>query len=228
MKNILAMLVLLFAAACSLPATKSRETGDTAAVHVDLIRGLLAQGQYYAALAHIDDERQQSGDSDELRALRGDALASLGRTAEAEATYRSLLKGPQASEAYHGLGMLRVRTDPTAGISFLRAAVQQRPTSAEWRNDLGYALMSLGRLQEALTELATATELAPGEERYRNNLVILLILKKDEAGLVRLVKQWNVTPATLSELRKRALSVPVRLAPPVARPTQQAQNPVKH
>ena len=227
MKTILAMLVLLLAAACSLPATKSREPGDTAAVHIDLIRGLLAQGQYYAALAHIDDERR-AGDNDELRALRGDALASLGRTGEAEAIYRSLLKGPQASEAYHGMGMLRVRTDPAAGIGFLRAAVQQRPTSAEWRNDLGYALMSAGRFQDALTELATATELAPGEERYRNNLVILLVLRKDEAGLARLAKQWNVTPATLSELRKRALSMPVHAAPPIARPAPAAQNPVKH
>jgi Flp pilus assembly protein TadD len=217
-KNIFAMLSLLLAVGCSLPAAKSREPGDTAALHTDLIRGLLAQGQYYAALAHIDDERRQSGDNDELRALRGDALSSLGRTAEADAAYRSLLKGPHAGEAYHGLGMLRVRSDPAAGIGYLRAAVQQRPTSAEWRNDLGYALMSAGRLQEALTELATATELAPGVERYRNNLVILLVLRKDEAGLTRLAKQWNVTPATLAELRRRAASVPVRTAQPPVKP----------
>lgn len=209
-RGLQAVLLLLAAAlsACALPAAKDRlSAGAESSLHTDLIRGLLANGQYYAALAHIDQERRQSGDSDELSALRADALAALGRANEADALYRSLLKGAYAGEGYHGLGLLHVGADPAAGIAYLRSAVARRPTAAQWRNDLGYALMRNGRLAEALPELATATELEPGAERYRNNLAILLILMKDEVRLARLAQQWNLKPATLGELRRQAQAV---------------------
>ncbi len=218
-------LLLLSAAlalsACSLPALKGGASSSTeAAVHADLIRGMLGNGQYYAALAHIDDERRRSGESDALSALRADTLAALGRTAEADAMYRKLLRGEYAGDGYHGLGLLHVRAHPDVGISYLRAAVARRPTTAQWRNDLGYALMSNGRFKEALPELATATELAPATERYRNNLVILLILMKDEARITRLKSQWNISQQTLGELRRQAQAVQAPAAP--AKPAKPA------
>jgi Flp pilus assembly protein TadD len=139
--------------------------------------------------------------------LRADALAAMGRTAEADELYRSLLHGDYAGEAYHGLGLLHVRSNPAMGIDFLRNAVAQRPTNAQWRNDLGYALMTNGLLAGAQTELATATELDPSSEKYRNNLVILLILMKDDARLARLRQQWKLSPETLGELRRQAQAV---------------------
>jgi Flp pilus assembly protein TadD len=203
----------LLVAACATPLTrKGVDAADAAAVHSDLIRGLLSQGQYYAALAHIDDQARVRGDNDELRALRADTLSALGRRPEAEALYRGLLQGRYAGEGYHGLGLLYARTDPKAAIGSLRAAVKLRPTSAEWRNDLGYALMSAGRLSEALPEVATATELDPAVERYRNNLVILLILMKDESRVARLAQQWRLPQSALGDLRKQAQALQVRQA----------------
>jgi Flp pilus assembly protein TadD len=209
MRFALLIAIIALLQACALPQSRSESglANTDRAIHLDLIRGLLASNQYYAALAHIDDERKRSGDGDELRALRGDALAAMGRTAEADALYRSLLKGSHKAEGYHGLGLLHVQKHPDVGIDYLRSAVAQRPASAQWRNDLGYALMSNGRLKEALTELATATELDPGTERYRNNLVILLILMKDETRIARLKQQWALRPETLGELRRQAQAV---------------------
>jgi Flp pilus assembly protein TadD len=162
--NRLAIVLAVCAAlsACALPKFKSSSSSaPDSAVHTDLIRGLLASNQYYAALAHIDDERKRSGESEELSALRADTLTALGRTAEADAIYRRLLRGSYAAEGYHGLGLLHVRTNPATGIGYLKSAVAQRPTNAQWRNDLGYALMTNGRFADALPELATATELDP-------------------------------------------------------------------
>jgi Flp pilus assembly protein TadD len=199
--------------ACTLPMAKDRVSRTESSLHNELIRGMLGNGQYYAALAHIDDERRRSGESPELSALRADALAALGRTREADAIYRSLLQGEFAGDGYHGLGLLHVRTNPATGIAYLKSAVARRPTSAQWRNDLGYALMSNGRLSEALPEIATATELDPASERYRNNLMILLILMKDEPRITRLQSQWNLPSKTLGELRRQAQALQVQAKP---------------
>ena len=208
MKHLIAMVATLALAGCAMPVAKGGSSTSTeAAIHTDLIRGLLDHGQYFAALAHIDEEQRANGKSDQLSALRADALSAMGRTAEADETYRSLLHGDFAGEAYHGLGLLHVRTNAAAGIDYLRKAVALRPTSAQWRNDLGYALMSNGLLAGAQTELATATELDPASEKYRNNLVILLILMKDEARIARLKQQWNLKAETLGELRRQAQAV---------------------
>jgi Flp pilus assembly protein TadD len=221
-----AIVVTMLAALCgcgSMPVPKSGSPNSTeAAIHTDLIRGLLDHGQYYAALAHIDEEQRSSGKTDQLSALRADTLSEMGRTAEADEIYRTLLHGDFAGEGYHGLGLLHVRSNPAMGIDYLRTAVKARPTSAQWRNDLGYALMSNRLLAGAQSELATATELDPANEKYRNNLVILLILMKDEARLARLKQQWNIKPETLGELRRQAQAVQVQ-ARPAAVPVKPAR-----
>ncbi|HZP11887.1 MAG TPA: tetratricopeptide repeat protein [Nevskiaceae bacterium] len=219
---IIAMLLTL--AGCAMPVAKGGSSTSTeAAIHTDLIRGLLDHGQYFAALAHIDEEQKANGKSDALSALRADALAAMGRTAEADEIYRSLLHGDYAGDAYHGLGLLHVRSNPGMGIDYLRKAVAAHPTNAQWRNDLGYALMSNGLYAGAQTELATATELDPASEKYRNNLVILLILMKDEARIARIRQQWGLKPDTLGELRRQAQAVQVQARPvvtPAAKPAR--------
>src|SRR6478735_4540622 len=104
MKHALAIVAMLALAGCALPVAKGGSSTSTeAAIHTDLIRGLLDHGQYFAALAHIDEEQKANGKSDALSALRADALAAMGRTAEADEIYRSLAHGDYAGEAYHGL-----------------------------------------------------------------------------------------------------------------------------
>jgi Flp pilus assembly protein TadD len=118
--------------------------------------------------------------------------------------YRGLLNGHYAGDGYHGLGLLYAHRDPATALGYLRAAVKAQPTRAEWRNDLGYGLISAGKMSAALPELATAVELSPDTEKYHNNLLILLILMKDEAGVSRLTRQWNLSTASLGDLRRQA------------------------
>lgn len=175
-------------------------------VHLDLIRRMLEQNQNYAALAHIQ-ALQAQGNDNQLRLLEADTRRKLGQNASAQALYTALLPTAYAAPAYHGLGLITAQTDPAQSLDYLRRAVRLQPTSIEMRNDLGYALMLARRYPEAMTELSTAVELDPQGSKSRNNLVILMILMRDEASVQRLVREAQIDAATLADLRRRAQSI---------------------
>lgn len=182
------------------------------AVYADVIQALIAQEQYYAALAHIQQQQRQEGNSDELRFLEAEARRNLGQPGDAEKLYRQLLRSRYAAQSYRGLGLLYAPRDLNASVQYLREAVQRQPTSAEMRNDLGYALMSGGRYREALAEFATAVELEPGLDKARNNLIVLLILSHDEAGVKRVAAAGGVDDKSLAKLRRQAQNLSSRVA----------------
>lgn len=183
----------------------SAETGDIGGVHTDLIREMLAQQQYYAALAHIEEQRNRLGNRDDLEVLRAEALARLGDRDGAESAYQGLLRGRFAAEAHHGLGLLYVETEPGTAIRHLERAVGLRPTSARMRNDLGYALMRAGRLGAAQRQLATAVELDPGNRRWANNMVLLLLVQRQDAAAGRMARQAGIDEQLLDRLRREAV-----------------------
>ena len=210
------LLPLLLLSACS-----TTHGGDTAApdktgseipqiktdeIRLDLIRQMIDKGQYYAALANIEDQ-ELSGGSDELTLLEADARSQLGQRAKAEALYRRLLKTRQAGSAYHGLGLLYAKTDLDSAIRNLRYAVERAPTNVDFRNDLGYALMQAGRYTEAMPELSTAAELAPTQLKSRNNLIVLMMLVGDEGSVQRLARDSLATPEKMRELRDSAQQI---------------------
>ena len=180
------------------------------ALHDDLIREMLAQKKYYAALAHVQQQQAQTGDTPQLRWLEAEARRNLGQYQVAEELYKSLLSTPYVAEGRHGLGLLYSRVDLRAAVWQLQQAVQRRPTDAEMRNDLGYALMVAGRFNEALPQLATAAELDPDGSRSRNNLIVLLLLTHDEAGAKRVAAESGISADAMAGLRKQAAGFKVR------------------
>ncbi|MEQ1439611.1 tetratricopeptide repeat protein [Fontimonas sp. SYSU GA230001] len=208
--------LLLGLGGCALPqrvdAPQATAAGaaESRRVYTDLIRSMLEQRQYYAALAHVQERQREGGDRDELRYLEAEARRGLGQFEAADALYKGLLRSPQAARAYHGLGLLHAGRDLNAAAFYLREAAQRAPTDADVRNDLGYALLRAGRHAEAMTELATAVELAPDSEKARNNLILLLLVRGDEAAVGRVVRDAAVAPETVSRLRQQArmLSAP--------------------
>lgn len=187
-------------------------------VHRDLIRRMLDQGQYYAALAHIEAQTRSGGAGDaQLRLLEAEARRKLGQTAAAQQIYQQLINGPYSGEAHHGIGLLLVETNLPQALGYLRRAVQLQPTNVQMRNDLGYGFMLGRRYPEALTELATAVELDPRSSKSRNNLIILMMLMRDEASVQRIARESGVDANTLAGLRKQAQSM-AQTAKPAARP----------
>ena len=173
----------------------------------DAVRAMLDQGQYYAALAHIEEQKQGAADSPDLIYLEAEARRHLRQREQAEALYRRLMGGPLEGKAWHGLGLLTAPSDLDAAIRSLRNASAKLPTDVEIRNDLGYALMEAGRYTEALPELSTAAELAPSQLKSRNNLIILMLLTGNQAGADQMAKQSGATPETVKQLRSQAQAI---------------------
>lgn len=189
-------------------------------LYLDAVRGLIGQGQYYAAIAHVQEDRRTHGDTPELRLLEADARRNLRQNKNAETLYQSVLrgasKGPLAGKARHGLGLLYAGIDLTASLRELREATKLRPTDAAIRSDYGFALMQARRFAEARPELATASELAPDNIAARNNLLMLYYVQGDEAAANRLAVQTQVDAALLARLKAQAQSFKT-VKPPTVR-----------
>ncbi|QHS09316.1 tetratricopeptide repeat protein [Sinimarinibacterium sp. NLF-5-8] len=178
------------------------------AVYIDLIRSMLKQEQYYAALAHVQQRRASGArDNDELRFFEAEARRGLGQVAQAHELYQSLFKTALAGQAYHGMGLLYGRSNPLRALDYLKQAAQRLPADAQIRNDYGYALMRSGRMAEAMMELSTAVELAPDLDIARNNLLLLMMVQRNEAAVQRIISQAAVPAETVSRLRRQALTM---------------------
>lgn len=179
---------------------------ENRAVHRDLVQKMLEQGQYYAALAHIEDLKRSSGDSLELRYLEAEAKRNLNQTADALKLYNSLLNTQFDGQAHHGLGLLTFSVDRIGAVQHLRMAVQRQPTDSQFRNDLGFALMQSGRYSEALPELATAVELNPGNLKARNNLLVMLIASGNAPRARQLASESGMSDQDYAAAQKSAES----------------------
>lgn len=189
-----------------------------AALYLDAVRGLIGQGQYYAAIAHIQEDRRLYGDTAELRLLEADARRNLKQNKTAEALYQGVLRGasqgPLAGKARHGLALLYAGINLNASLREFREAARLKPTDATIRSDHGFALMQARRFDEAKMELFTAVELAPDNIAARNNLLILFYAQGDETRARWLAAQTQVDAALLARLKSQAQSF--KATPPAA------------
>lgn len=213
MKNLIGMLLIVVTvsgcATSGMPATQAlrapRGDAETDRVlYADLIRGMIEQQNFYAALAHIQEQQRLQGSTPELRYLEAETRRRLGQLDAAETLYSGLLRSSLAGAAYHGLGLLYADRDARRSIGYLQEAARRQPTHAQTRNDLGYALAVAGDHPAALVELATAVELDPASDKARNNLALLLMLSGDEDGVQRIVRETAMTADAVQRLRQQA------------------------
>lgn len=190
------------------PMTTRAERSQAKQLHTDLVREMIAQGRYYAALAHIEELQKSGGPRDELLLLHAQVLSKLDRRDEAEGEYRQLLGSAFDGEARHGLGLLYAEKNYPQSLLYLRDAARLRPTDAGIRNDYGYALMMGGQYSAARLHLATAYELNGAYDKYRNNYVLVLLLLKDEAEVQRVRRQSGFNDTILDNIRAQAGSWP--------------------
>jgi Flp pilus assembly protein TadD len=209
-----ALFLLLMLSACATapsaqgPATAQAESAPAKQLHTDLVREMIAQGRYYAALAHIEELQKTGGPREELLLLHAQVLAKLERKDQAEQEYKQLLGSAFDGEARHGLGLLYASKNFNQSLQYLRDAARLRPTDPGIRNDYGYALLMGGQYPEARLHLATAYELDSSADKYRNNYVLALLLFKDEAEIKRVRQRSDMTDKLLQNLRAQAQGWP--------------------
>jgi len=100
-----------------------------------------------------------------LAAFTRDALRhhKAGRLDKARPLYEQVLShAPGDARALHGLGVLLQGDEPARAVELLRAANLARPGVAVYQNNLGNALRSLGRRDEAEAAYREALRLDPG------------------------------------------------------------------
>jgi len=199
---------------------EARGPEENRKLHTDLIREMIGQERLYAAYAHLQAQERSFGDNLELKLLRAEIQRKLGRSIEAEADYKKLLDTPYEGYARHGLGLIYAKNNIVLGTKFLREAVELRPTDANMRNDLGYALMRQNKYTEARLHLATAFQLDSGSSLSRNNYMLILLLEGDQAEAARVARQTQIPPQQIARLKQQAKELGrITVAPKVSTPS---------
>ena len=120
------------------------------------------------ALAEYLEAQEANADRPEGQVNLAAIYGVQGRTEEAERAYLKALElDPWFAPAAVNLADLyRVTQRDGDGEAVLRKALERMPEDAGLRHALGLTLVRLGRLPEALDELAHAAEQAPGQARF--------------------------------------------------------------
>src|SRR5262249_4678593 len=116
----------------------------------------------------------------------GLALHEQGRFAEAERAYEEVLRQePRHFDALHLLGIIALQTSRTQrGIELIAKAIELNPNVAAAHNNLGSALNTLKRHEEALASYDKAIALKPDyAQAHSNRGAALNDLKRDEEAL---------------------------------------------
>lgn len=160
------------------------------AVRIEAARVLLPLGEaglpesrrasFRDALAELEASYRANDDRVEGRVGRGDMLARLGRSDEAEAAYRSALTlDPTAVPAAVNLADLyRARGDEARAEVVLREALTHSPRNPALEYALALTLVRQGRKAEAMTLLASAAKAAPD----RTDIVYAYAVSLADAG----------------------------------------------
>jgi len=174
-------------------------------MYLDLVYEMVRQGQYYAALAHLDQLEKKAPPAPQNVYLRAEALRGIGQPDQAGKLYRSLLEGCMAGYGLHGLGLLAADAGRLEEAEdFLVRAGRERPASADVHNDLGMVLLLEGRRALARREFLTAAELNRADSLPVENLIVLALMDDNPEEAERLAKHRRLTDDDLDRLTQRA------------------------
>ncbi|MCW8984918.1 MAG: tetratricopeptide repeat protein, partial [Thermoanaerobaculales bacterium] len=145
-------------------------------LHVALGERLAARGRGEEARRQFEIAAKAPTFSAATSNSRGMALLQLGRVAEAEATWRDVIRDhPEFGRAWLNLSSLSIQRRNWAEVErFARIAVEKEPNSAAAWNNLAIGLEELGRKAEAEGAYRKASEVDPRDYRALFNLGILL------------------------------------------------------
>ena len=180
---------------------------STTELYLTIVEGLVDQGRYRAALGYLDQYAVSEKKNPRFNMMYGEALLGVGKYDEAVQAFSALQGTDLAAVGYNGLGRVEASKGKWAlAENHFTQAVEARPSSADYLNNLGFAEIHLGdapALSRAEFNLRQAHELAPTSISIRNNLVLALTMagKKDEA---RAVIDGIATPRERADVQKFA------------------------
>jgi tetratricopeptide (TPR) repeat protein len=213
---VLIILAVLFATAQRAPGTAQRNLPTTPTGY-DKAFHLLQAGQVAEALAELDIALATDPDDPSLNNLRGLAAAQLGRTAEAETSFRKVIRLlPHVAMGYNNLAALLWQSGRHAeGVTAFRQALIEEPHNFTASVGLGTILAERGEYGEALPYLESAWssrggDFQAGYELARTlmelkrpaeaqKIITRLVRPKDDAALAKLYALYAAVAEQLGD-----------------------------
>lgn len=201
--------------------TRAGANIDTQATYLKLVDQMQQEGLWFASLAHIDALEQRWGVSPDSTRARAEALRHAGQPLPSEAAYRRLLATPLEAAGYRGLGLLAgARGDYPEAVRMLKQAQVRNPTDALLLNDLGYASLRAGLIDDARLPLMQALQLKPDNPQAQANLAMYLEVTQQREQATALMDANKIPATTRAAIqdaaRQLVASTRVSAAVPVA------------
>ena len=148
------------------------EHADWPELNVLLGQAAAQEGDFEAAVEHLERAIELRPDVAEAQATLGNIYLRQGRFEEAVAALRAeLASHPVDHESRYVLAtVLELDNQPDAALRELDLVLAAMPDYAEARYLRGKVLLEGGRIDEAATQLLAAVELAPDDPNIRNQL----------------------------------------------------------
>lgn len=176
------------------------DEASTSRLYLSVVNGLIEQGRYRAALAYLDQYAVKERKTAYFLQLYGEALLGTEQYDAAAEAFAELESTELEADGFNGIGRVRAaQGDWRMAAENFQKAVNIRPSSSEFLNNLGYAQLCVGgeAIPAAEFNLRQAQELDPTSTSIRNNLVIALLMAGKEEQARRLL-------AGIPTMRERA------------------------
>lgn len=192
-KGVTALLLMVFL--CGTPLKSIGITLDTLPTYKDTGMRFLIQGtekiQNNDILGAISDLKQAAimrPDMPEVFHNLGYALERIGETQKAIKAYEKALSiNPGYAPALNNLGVLLANNeiDVQKAVDLCQKAVRLEPSSAQYRDSLGWAYYKAGKTDEAIKSFKEAIILDPSFFKPRFHLGVLALNSKDYNEAIR-------------------------------------------
>ncbi len=146
-------------------ASPTATVGTTSEAAYEEALSLLGRGRVTEALAIVDKALLKEPSNPQLHNLRGLASSQLGRTGEAEASFREVIKlSPHSATGYANLAVLLAQSGRQAeAVKLFREALKRKPLDFTALVGLGTTLCALQNYAEAAPYLENAWKTRPGD-----------------------------------------------------------------
>jgi len=189
-------------------STRASANIDTQATYLKLVDQMQQEGLWFASLAHIDALEQRWGVSPDSTRARAEALRHAGQPLQSEAAYRRLLNTPLEAAGYRGLGLLAgARGNYLEAVRMLKQAQIRNPTDALLLNDLGYASLRAGLIDDARLPLMQALQLKPDNPQAQANLAMYLEITQQRKQATALMDANKIPANTRAAIQDAARQV---------------------
>lgn len=185
--------------------TEPSKLPDEQPIFIDVIQKLENTGQYYAAIAYLDEYDRRWHVTPQTQLLRATAYRKTGRLDDSAQIYRAMLHGPLAAHAQEGLGLVEAEQGHLArALTHFHMASEISPTDVGVLNNLGYAALQARDWSLAEETLFKAGQLAPADKRVWSNIAVYMLATNHPYRAERVMDRFDMNYKERGDIHRTA------------------------